>query len=233
MHAERIKAVHLVEEADWPPFTNQKLGKAESGLSFDLMQAIFSRLDIAVDISLYPQKRMLLNVYEGNFDGVTMLSKNTEREKYLAFSDPVMAKLGQVYYRADRAHKLEWQTYEDLRGLTIGITRGHNYGAAFEDARQRGGFNVVEVTRVEQSFYLLAAGRVDAVFCIEMTANHILQSNRFNRQIVPAETPYYEGSYHIALSRKSAAGELMADINATIAAMQASGDIDAILAKYR
>ena len=71
------------------------------------------------------------------------------------------------------------------------------------------------------------------MFCIEITANHILRINRFSHQIVPAKTPYYEGTYHIALSRKGHAQELMTDINTTIAAMQASGDIDTIVAKYR
>lgn len=233
LQAERIKLLHFVEEANWPPFTEQKSGMAESGLSLELMQAIFSHMGISIDIALYPQKRVLLNVYEGKFDGVTMMSKNSEREKYLAFSDRVMLKLGQLYYRADRPHKLEWESYDDLRGLTIGITRGHNYGSDFEDARQRGDFKVVEVTRVEQSFFLLAAGRVDALLCIEMTANHILRKNRLGEKIVAAKMPYYEGSYHIALSRKGRAMDLMPQINTTIAAMQASGDIDVIVAKYR
>ncbi len=147
-----IEQLHFVEEANWPPFTFQKFGKAESGLSLDIMQAVFSQLGIAVDISLYPQRRVLLNVQKGYFDGVTMISKSAERARYLAFSDPVIGKLGRRYYREDRLPAIEWNSYADLRGLTIGVTRGHNYGEDFEKARMSGDFEVVEVTRVEQSF---------------------------------------------------------------------------------
>jgi polar amino acid transport system substrate-binding protein len=228
-----IEQLHFVEESNWPPFTFQKFGKAESGLSLDIMQAVFSQLGIAVDISLYPQRRVLLNVQKGYFDGVTMISKNAERARYLTFSDPVIGKLGRLYYREDRESAIEWNSFDDLRGLTIGITRGHNYGEDFEAARARGDVKVVEVTRVEQSFYLLVAGRVDAVLCIDITANHILKQNDFTNKLVAAQKPYYEGSYHIAFASQGQAVRLMPEVNKVIAAMKASGEFDAILANYR
>lgn len=228
-----IEQLHFVEEANWPPFTFQKFGKAETGLSLDIMQAVFSQLGIAVDISLYPQRRVLLNVQKGYFDGVTMISKNAERSRYLTFSDPVIGKLGRLYYREDRLPAIEWNSYDDLRGLTIGVTRGHNYGQDFETARVSGDFKVVEVTRVEQSFYLLVAGRVDAVFCIDITANHILKQNDFTNKLVAAKKPYYQGTYHIAFARQGQAVKLMPEVNKVIAEMKASGEVDAILANYR
>ncbi len=86
--------VRLVEEGNWPPFTLDLEGVASRGLSYDLMQLIFGHLQRCAEITLLPQARMLSMVRKGRADGVTVISKNPDRETYLAYTEsPLLVRL--------------------------------------------------------------------------------------------------------------------------------------------
>lgn len=222
--------LHLTEEADWPPFTPEKYGKVEEGLSYALMDAIFSKLQVNFDLELYPQKRMLQMLREGTKDAATVISINTERSAYIAFSKPIFQKKGLIYHRSDR--NFQWNSYEDLKGLKIGIVRGHNYGDEFKNAVKEYNLTLVEVSTVEQNFKMILADRIDIFLAVELTAIQLLRKPMYTNKISPASKPYYTKDYHIGFSKNSKAIYLLPDVNRIIDSMKKDGTLQDIIAPF-
>ncbi len=232
MYAAEIKTVHFVEESNWPPFTPNVEGKVTHGLSYELMKEIFSRLNIEVELELFPQKRMLYYLEKGLRDGATVISKNAERMKYIDYSESIFLKLGLLYYRSNREPPLEWQTYSDLSGLTIGIIAGHNYGNEFNDAVKKNKIQVETVISIENNFKKIIRNRIDALLCIQLTAQSLLKNPEYQGKIIPASKPYYEKNYYIGFSKFTKAKVLIPKVNQVIRQMKKDGSLKRILAQY-
>ncbi len=227
-----IKKIYFAEEANWPPFTPNKFGTATEGLSLDLMQEIFSRLGIEVEVELYPQKRMLEYLRRGEKDGATIISKNTARLKFLDYTDPIFLKRGLIYFLVDKESPIDWENYGDLKGLQIGTVAGHNYGEKFDHAIEKYNLSVHPVNRIKQNFDKLIARRIDAFFCIELTANQFLRDPEYKGKITHAPKSYYSKGYHIGFSKKSKSKFLITRVNKVIREMKKNGSIKKIISKH-
>lgn len=230
---EAPNVIYFAEEANWPPFTPNKFGKAEEGLSLALMQAIFSKLGIEVEIELLPMERVLYYLREGQKDGATVISRNAERSKYLEYSEPLFAKRGFVYYRKDRKEPINWNDFADIKGLRIGIVSGHNYGDEFNRAVWRNDLKTISVSKEKQLFEMLMAERIDCFLCIDLTAEYYLKEQTYKGKIVPAAKSYFHKDYHIGISKKSKFTALLPKINEVIIRLKRNGSINRLLSQYR
>ena len=225
--------VHLLEEANWPPFTLESGGLATRGLSYELMQLIFSRLGQCVDIELLPQARLLERLTQGRDDGVTLIRFAPERTAFLAYTDsPLVTLRGDIYVRSDGAAPARINGWEDLRGLRVGTVRGRNYPDDFKQARDAGVFTVVEVVSSEQLLGMLARGRLDAVPFLEIEAAQFLSRAPYAGKLRRAEPMRVDIQFYLALTRTSRHRASLEQINQVIAQLRASGELGALLAKY-
>lgn len=225
--------VHLVEEANWPPFTLEPGGRASRGLSFELMQLIFGRIGECVEIELLPQARMMQRVHSGRDDGVSLLRYTAERAEFLVYTaSPLVNLRGYVYYRSDWQGPRASQGWEDLRGLRVGVVRGRNYPDAFKKAQQQGVFSTVEVVSSAQLFDLLLHERIDALPFLELEAAEFLAQPEYLGKVQPAEGFPVDIAFHLALRRSSRKAELMPRVNQAIAELQASGELAGLLGRY-
>lgn len=225
-------SLRFAEEGAWPPFTLGKEGATREGLSWELIREIGRRAGFEVSLTLFPQKRLEHEVALGNYDGITVISRNAAREGFLEFSsEPLFQKLGYLYFRAGQV--VEWRGYADLKGLRIGVARGHNLGPEFAEAVSQHALVIDEGNSDEQNFMKLVAGRVDVVFGNHWTAVYLLRQSRFAGLIERAKRPYFSKDYHVALSRKSvAAAGRMPAIDRAIRAMREEGALDALLVEH-
>lgn len=224
--------IRFVEESDWPPFTPDYIGFANEGLSFDLMTEILGRIDQTFTLELLPQKRVLSRLRTGTADAVTVVSKNKERERYINFSVPIFQKLGLVWFNHSRTPNFEWQSYEDLKGLKIGIVLGHNYGDDFIAAVKKYDLTLEPVTREEQNFAKLKAGRVDVVLSVEMVARQIFRNYKYMGVFSAAEKPYYSKDYHVGFSKASPSKSLLPKVNQAIRGAKSEGVLQKIVARH-
>jgi polar amino acid transport system substrate-binding protein len=227
-----IKVIHLTEESNWPPFTPDKSGYVTDGLSYDLMKEIFSRLNIEIDLELLPQKRALRYLREGRKDAATVISKNRERLEFIDYTAPIFQKKGLIYFLADREPPIEWQSYEDLRGLRLGVTLGHNYGDEFSQAVKKYNLRLDQVREVGLNFKKLLRNRIDALLCIELTAQIFLRQPEYKGKIIHASKPYYSKDYHIGFSKAAKAKLLIPRVNKVIQQMKDDGVFQKIIFQY-
>lgn len=224
--------IYFAEEVDWAPFTPNKTGLATEGLSYDLMREIFSRLDLEVEIELFPQKRMIELIKKGDKDGATVISKNAQRLKFIDYTDSIFQKKGLLYFLEENDHLVDWQSYEELKGLKIGVVAGHNYGDKFNKAVKKFALDIYPVTHIDQNFEKLIHGRIDLLLCIEATANHYLSFPKYKDKIIASSKGYYEKGYYIGFSKLSNARHLIPRVNKVIREMKKDGSLKKIRSKY-
>lgn len=225
--------IQLVEEANWPPFTLEPAGLASRGLSFDLMQLIFSRMDRCASIILLPQLRVFKQLNTLQADGVTLARLAPERSEYLAYTaTPLVTLRGYLYFRADWPAGKVFTNWEDVRGLRLGVVRGRYYPEEFTQAREQGVFTTVEVVNSTQLVGMLIRGRIDAIPFLEIEAKQILALPEFRGKVKPAPQIPVNMDFYLALTRKPAMLKLLPQVNQTIDELQASGELQALLSRY-
>lgn len=229
--AQAAPELHFGEEGNWPPFTVSKEGETREGLSYALISEIGRRAGFGVKLTLFPQKRLEFELGQGTLDGVTVISRNPEREVFLEYGEPLFQKIGYVYFRAGGVR--EWRDFSDFKGMTIGVTRGHNLGEPFAQAVAKDGLVVEEGGSDEQNFMKLIAGRVDVVFANHWTALYLLRQPRFAGLVERAKKPYFSKDYHVAVAKKSKVGhDLLPAINKAVKSMKTDGTLDALLVEH-
>ena len=228
-----IKKILLSEEGNWPPYTYELQGTATQGLSLDLMNELFRRLRVPFELKLYPMQRCINQMKNGSRDAMTLISKNSEREKILEFTLPIMKSVGFIYYDTNREKPIQWNHFSDLKPYQIGIVMGYNYGEAFKNAKAKEKLSVQEVVRIEQNFSKLLAGRIDLMLANQAEIIEFLRNNsKYHDRIKAAEKPYISYVYHMGFSKRSEARQIIPMINKEIKNMKSDGTMNQILGKY-
>ncbi|MDQ5909854.1 MAG: polar amino acid transport system substrate-binding protein [Pseudomonadota bacterium] len=228
-----VRTILLSEEGQWPPYTYESEGTATKGLSFELMAEIFHRLQIPYELKLYPQQRCIEQMKSGERDAITLISKNPDREEFLEYTVPIVQSFGLIYYSASRPQPIQWETFADLQSYKIGVVAGHNYGKAFNKAREQYQFRVESVIKIEQNFEKLLNGRIDIMLANQDEVSAMIKKNpHYQDKIRAADKPYIDYAYHIGFSRKSEARQLVPLINQVILKMKVDGTLTQILERH-
>lgn len=220
----------LLVDAPYPPYIIGDFGEQpRDGIMVRVLREAFQRLGMNLTIELMPWQRALGLAREGHVDGLVILLKSSDRENYLVYSDPVIASCGQVYYHKERRPDFNWREYEDLLGLRLGLVRGYVYGPAFHEAVARLGLSTELADGSRANMLKLFRGRVDLALEDERVAQAVLaQEPEWREVLQPAAKPTAVYNYHTALSRTSPVLPRLAELNAVLAEMRASGRIQAI-----
>ena len=229
---EKFDTVYFVEEANWPPYTPDSYGIATEGLALELMEAIFSQLDIKVELELLPWERALRYLQTGEKDGASVLTISPERQEYIEYTVETIPENGFIYYYSGEGQHFEWGKFEDLKGLQIGVVAGNNYGPEFNKAAVDLDLNLYEVPGSVNLFDMLLAKRLDIVLCSERNALDILKNAKFHGKISHTPNTYFDEGFHIGFSKKSKAKALIPRVNKVIEKMRADGSLEAIVNKY-
>jgi ABC-type amino acid transport substrate-binding protein len=230
--AKAQSVIKFQEEVDWAPFTPSTPGKTTKGLSYELMSAIFAKLDTKVELEVLPFARVLDDAKSGSIDGITTISPNKEREAFLAFSVPTIPKRGYIYYKADRQGGLKWNSYEDLKGMSFGIVTGNSYSPEFDAAVKAGTIKAVAVPTLDLLPKMVMAGRIDGFLVPSIVGNKLLADQGLTGKLVPTARPYVDQNFSLAISKKSPFAAKLSQINQAIQSMQRDGSFKQILAKY-
>ena len=229
---DRPHTVYFVEEANWPPYTPDHFGKATEGLALELMEAIFSQLGIKVELELLPWERALLYLRTGEKDGASVLTISPERQEFIDYTIETIPENGFIYYHSGEGQKFEWNKFEDLKGLQIGVVAGNSYGPEFNKAAEELNLNLIKVPSSVHLFDMLLAKRFDIALCSERNALDILKDSKFDGNIDHTPNTYFDQGFHIGFSKKSKARALIPEVNQVIEKMRADGSLETIVKKY-
>ncbi|MDA3809789.1 MAG: transporter substrate-binding domain-containing protein [Spirochaetaceae bacterium] len=144
----------------WEPL---KYETAPFGVLAQITKEAFALEDIDVDFQIAPWKRGYDYVLTGQWHGIVGWNRTAEREKLFYVSSPVLLEDVVFFHRKDL--KLEWQTVEDLKGLSAGAIAGYNYGSEFQRAIESGIIKKEITSNEELSIKMLQNKRFDIWPC--------------------------------------------------------------------
>lgn len=149
-HPDRRRAIEQVLEPG-------QRGAALTGYSWDIARAAFAAAGYTVRLRVTPWARAMYELRRGKTEVLFPTGRNPERLEYLHYSRNSVVDVDfRVYVRDDSA--LEYESLDSLRGRTIAVMRGFNYGETFNAAAH---FERIVVDSLRQGFELLEGGRVD------------------------------------------------------------------------
>ncbi len=131
---------HVVLAIDeWPPFFSKNM--KEYGLTPHVIKEAFAAVGVKTQYVIRPWKRCLDKAGAANWNGSPGWIKTPERLKNFYFSaKPVLTSKIVLFHRKDAP--LNWDTYDDLKGMIIGGTLGYSYGKEFDKYEKEGMFTV-------------------------------------------------------------------------------------------
>ncbi|MDM8550649.1 transporter substrate-binding domain-containing protein [Desulfobacterales bacterium HSG2] len=123
------KAVFVSLE-DLPPKVYKEDGKLK-GIYVDIIREICKRISIRAEFQLYPWKRCVMMVKDGDADAIFPPFLTQERTEFLYFpSEPMTVTRNVIFARNKSGIRIE--RLDDLKGLIVGINRGYSYGPEFD-----------------------------------------------------------------------------------------------------
>lgn len=230
--ALRADQVVTLTSDPWPPYVlGVTGGEATGGIGVELMQRIFDRIDgVDVKFPLVPWKRALQAVEKGTMDGIGILLKTPERERYMEYTDVLFTSHDLVWYTTRRfPHGFSWNRFEDLKPHMVGVVRGHSYGEEIDKLIKSGDITVSDVSSADQLFIQLARGRFDLAFANDAVGHALAKEYVKVSKIVAAEKAASKDVHHIGFSKKSSAREFIPRINEVIKELKGEGVIERII----
>ncbi|MDS4022053.1 MAG: transporter substrate-binding domain-containing protein [Candidatus Competibacter sp.] len=215
--------VLLLGNQSLPPLIYLQHGKP-TGLVIDLAEAMAAHMRRPVEIRAMDWAEAQQRVLKGEADALLQINANPERERVLDFSEPLLRSEFTIYVAQERFGIV---SLPDLRGLKVGVeAKGLPISLLREDPRI-----VVEIIPdFAAGFRMLVAGQVDAVIADRWVGNYVLAENGIHG-VKPVERPINTSYSAIAVKKGNA--DLLAEINAALAALRRDGTYEAILERWR
>ena len=219
-----------------PPFNFEKDGKA-IGASVEFVEELFSRLGYETTITLLPFKRSKILTAEGKYAGLFTIVKSPERLKHYYYPNPITVNKNVFFKRKE--DDLHWNTMEDLKSYTLGLTDGYSYPPVLQRAIDKGIISQIDRIAKAKPTYIqlkkLAAKRID--FFMTEVGEGVFYINRYSPEFDsidynPKSVGPVKNWYFVFSKKWPDVDRLVQEFNLELVKMISEGRQDAIYGKY-
>ena len=214
----RAVALHI------PPFAVLDASGRKSGVFVEALELIARESQRQVEITLAPYARAIAMLRSGEADLMIATSNSAIAEA----AEP-MGMLWTTEVIAIGRAGLKLDGLQDLRGRTVGMLRGSDYGAAFLDDRE---YRKHEITDQLQGIRMLQEGRLDASVGTRLAVFHAMRLLGVPRARLGGVLAVQSREIHLHLSRHNTDEDLATELRRAVHALRSSGKADGLLAKY-
>ena len=229
------QAAHIVVE-HWPPWEiadDEKRQQVTRGYAIEIIEELFSRLNIPVEFQHAPWRRALQLIKTGDADLIPMVAENPMRTAYMVFTVPIYRDPVLLAYSLDTYKHFSWQDWADLSGYKIRAVRGYHYGDNWRNAVEKYTLKIGESATDEQNLKMLDQGRIDLTPMMYSNGMSLLEGNDYAR-IRFAEKPIFTTVLRFGISKQSFLVKRLPEINIHLNTMKRDGTFKRILgALYR
>lgn len=172
-----------------------------------LLRAVAETLGTRIQLLEAPFQRRLVMMKSGHIDLMTGLLRHPERESFIHFVAPPYKTRSDTIFFVPRGKARTIQSYEDLRGKTIGVVRGLKYFQRFDRDKT---LTTECVDQTVANFKKLILGRLDAVIQAEAHGIDVMNKMGLAGQMEIAEFRFSRPkAVYLGISKASG---LMGDI---------------------
>lgn len=245
--AEETARPFLIVGEEYPPYEYLDESGRPAGINIEIIDRVFSGLNIPYEIKFYPWSRAWLMVVNGAADAVLSVSYQDERIPYLYFTPEQMQfwRSGQVprdflwlteyvfFIHKRNADHFRFNSYEQLKadGYRVVINDQYSYDAAFTRAQ----FSPVVKNTSSDAFQALIRGEADLYPMDRTVGWALLQQKDLRDEITWLPKPLFMKPYLLGFCRKSEYPDmenLMHRFYAGLHSLRSSGVIEEITAGH-
>ncbi len=216
--------VRVAIDPIWPPFETLDGSTGQPvGFDLDLMNAIAQKENLQIEYVSASFNSALAGVSQCQYDAAISAIPITDNLKNsLLFSDPYFAA-GQIV--TVNIHNIDIKGKDDLSGKRIGALSG-TAGAIEAKKIPNGEYSAYD--SINQAFLDLINGRIDAVICDHLTAIRAVEAS--STSIKTVGPVFTDENYAVAVCNQHP--DLLAKINAGLAAVKSDGELDRLVKKW-
>jgi polar amino acid transport system substrate-binding protein len=226
------KSVVVVTENAYPPlqFIDPKSGE-QIGWEYDAMNEIAKRLNFKVEYQNVSWDAMIQAVSDGQYDlGMTGITIKDDRKEKVDFSDPYMRSQQFMLVRADETRFTDGKSFAAVEDGLVGAQPGTSpfYTAVYEilDGNEQNP-RIKLFETFGATVQALQAGDVDLVLTDSVAAKGYVDASGGKLKVVGDALGTEDFGFIFPKG-----SDLVAPVNAAIAALKADGTIDALDKKW-
>ena len=225
------KEIVVVTENAYPPLQFIDKSGAAVGWEYDAMADIAKRLNATVKYENSSWDAMIPAVAEGQYDlGMTGITIKDERKEKVDFSDPYMRSEMLMIVRGDETRFTDAASFAAMPDLLVSAQPGTSpfYAAVYEilDGNEENA-RIIKFETFGAGLEALKSGDVDLTLSDSTAANGYVGASNGGLKIIGS--PLAREDFGFIFPKGS---DLVAPVNAAIAAMKADGTIDALNQKW-
>lgn len=173
---------------DFPPMGSRDADNNPIGFDVDYCNDLAAALGVTAEIVETPFPDRIPALVSGRVDvGVASTSDTLERAKTAGFTIPYFAFTNVVLTRDDAGV----ETFDDLKGKTVGSVGGTYEGIALEDNIKEWGDGDFRPYQSQADVFLaLSQGQIDGTVVTSTVASAIVQSGKYDGLVIKGDAPY-------------------------------------------
>jgi len=189
---------------EWPPYVYNENGRIV-GYSVEILEAVFSEMSVSYRMTQYPWKRAIKMVFSGQEDALFHASEKADRMEYCYYPAEELYKVRYVFFiRKGDTGRLKFESFEDLKSYTIGVTQGYSYTEEFLKFLHEDHKRFEENPSDESNLKMLAKGRIDYFPTAVRNGVFLMENLSLQDKITYIDgTPLLEKSYFIIFNKKN------------------------------
>ena len=174
-----------ISVGDWPPYlsTDQR----HNGVMAHIISDLFAEEGYKVNFRFLPWPRAYSDAAAGKFDATGVWMHKRERETDFLFSAPLLDE--QFVFFHLKSVPFDWQQFDDLTGMTLGVGLEYSYGPGFDAFLARGKVRMERVSSDQQNFEKLLKERI-VLYPQEVNVGYAALRSQFT----PAERAHHPPS---------------------------------------
>jgi polar amino acid transport system substrate-binding protein len=222
-----------ITNGEWTPYHSKNL--KHYGVVSHIVSEAFALEGIKVKYGWFPWARAKDLVKMGEWDGSVPWAKNPAWKDDFYFSDAVYE--GKDVFFHLKSDQFDWETIDDLQGITIGGIISYTYGEAMQKALKAGKIKIFFVPKEIHNFKKMLVKRIK-IYPENLDVGYDILNNHFPPETVQKFThhskPFRILTYHIILSKKIKRSKVMIDLfNKGLKRLKNSGKYDQYFAASR
>jgi polar amino acid transport system substrate-binding protein len=219
----------VMVNAVYPPFINATGHRLGPGIDVDIAQEALKRAGYSMELKIVPWKRALLMLENGSADFTTTISKQDDRNAYLAWTPSYRTGASYRFYSRKDA-SLSITGLEDLKDKRLGAVSGFHYPEAIVE---REGVYVVRGQNLTSVIRMLEAQRSDVMVVTSIAGAWEIRELGMQGQLKSHPYEYVaESRNYMAFSRKTDFAAPLAAMTSALSEMAKDGTIARIARKY-
>ena len=227
-HAASAEGLNVVYSGKWPPYADASL--PEQGLGVDLVTTALQRAGYDTFLNIDSLDRILEGGKLGVYDVFATPWYSDERNEYLYYSKPYLQSY--IRFVKKKGSDFEFNDFNDLSGMMIGIVQDYAYDEEFNQSRQ---LIKIGERNLIQNLLKLKQGRLDLVVDDELVLlyeiNQYMPNSMQQFEFLPK--PLAVRGIHIGVSRENPNhAKIAAAFDKAIEEMKKDGSYDKIIHKH-